>query len=113
MAQQPTDVSPGQLVQSGQPFTDVKESFDNFKANLHYRIDAYNQPWGQDTPGLQYQNDVMDPTMNSTDMVLDGGGDAAEATGDMVTTTGLIYQGSNVAAGDNVQSLPAPPVELA
>jgi hypothetical protein len=102
---QPTDVSPGQIIQGGQHFTSVEGDSADILSNMDYDIAALNNPWGEDTPGKQFQDGTWDPVMNSTHAVFAAFGLAMTGMSNNVSATGLLYNQSNQAATENVNDI--------
>jgi hypothetical protein len=102
---QPTNVSPGQIIQGGQHFTSVEGDGAHILSNMDYDIAALNNPWGADTPGTEFQDGTWDPVMDSTHAVLTAFGLAMSGMADNVSITGLLFNQSNHAATENVGNI--------
>jgi hypothetical protein len=105
----PTNVSPGQIVQSSQGFYDEADTGDALVADSRFQRSGLGNFWDPNGTGdetaRQWHDDLWAPTWDGFEGVLGEYGTSLRSLGGQVVTTGALYSASNLAATENVNNV--------
>jgi hypothetical protein len=97
-----TNVSPDAIARAGQGFTGAASHGDEISADFNYQLDALGDFPGDDEPGTQYKDTVLEPARQLTTGVLGAFSGAIGARSGLLGDTAGLFSQSNSAAEENV-----------